>query len=747
MKNRFYIPTLLLITLSGGLLCYGQCPSFSTPLYPSLSYNLDATPWKFELQVYGDTTGAQIAWYRYLYGTQTRANAVLYTGPGSNTVSACFPQTDAGVRNTHYAYFCVLKTPSCPAGIESADFDVQASLGSDCMTMDGTSFTIQSAPGEYKEGQTITLTAYYSGYGGFHYFTWYFNGSPLVEDENHVVFSDPDNFNYSVLTIPSSEVSDAGSYSVSVMDGPGCIKYTASPKAITVIPNEYLVFDDHNSTHVWSDVQNWWPHYDRIPVRIDSAVIRSRCHVDITDAQAGSLTIETTVDTALVIHSDAALTITRKLHGCQAGDLLIEADAAGNGALVMASGNNNIPATVQFYARSEQSSSALPVWQYVGYPMQGSPLLSEAYEGAEFYEWTNTPNIKNGGNWQKTDESTQKAEAFKGYCMTESERTVYTWNGVLNNPSTRTLAVPYNDQGAYSGFAMLANSWVAPIDIASMDISDFGAADATVYIMNTGTYQDALSQQSSVSEGIGMAAGQYNTIPVHAASYLPGALTVIPPMQGFFVHTNAATTLKLDYNKAVYAPALDKVSTTPARAPLRVDDERVPDLLRLRVSGFGYSDELYILLGEQFTDKFDNGWEGMKAYSRSPLSIAAVTEDGPMAVAALPQIEELPLWIEGGLDKYYTIRIQVLSDQVRSTDMFLYDKEEGSYTPLTDGAQYTFTFTGSAERFVIVRRKNSSTKGQSTKYEGTKFLRDGILYIEREGVVYDAFGHKINKSL
>lgn len=717
---------------------FAQCPVFTTSPWPNVSYNLNATPWPLELHVLGDTTGAQIQWYWYLRDSQTEADAVPFPGPGANTVSECYPKTDASVRNTWYNYFCIVTTTACPGGIKSQTFDVQVANGSDCMTMDGTSFTIQSAPSTYDEGQTITLTAYYSGYGGFHYFTWFFNGDTLREDANHIIYNDPDNFNYSVLTIPASEVTDAGSYSVSVMDGPDCVKFTASSKTITVKPHEYLVFDDNNGSHIWSDPKNWWPNYNRIPLQADTAVIRSRCYVDIAEARVGSLTMDMTGDTALIIRPSAALTVTRKLYQCKPGDLLIQADASGNGALVLAPGNNNIPATVQFYALSEQKGSVAPVWQYMGYPLQDQPLLSEAYPGAELYEWTNTPNMAIGGNWQTIDAGTTKANAFTGYCMTEPAKRSYTFSGLLNNPATKTLAVPYNDQGTYPGFAFLANSWVAPIEIAKMDIADFGAADATVYIMNTGTYAQAEAQQPSMSDAAtGTDPGQYNAIPVHAASYLPNALSVIPSMQGFFVHTAAATTLRLDYNKAVYTPALTKVNTTPTRAPALQHFA----LLQLRVSGFGYSDQVYILLGDQFSNAFDNGWDGRKAYGRSPLSIAALTEDGPMAVAATPLSGDLPIRIEGGLDKYYTITVS-LPLQGEPEGVLLYDKEEGFYMPIADGAEYTFTYTGVSDRFAIVRAPGR--RDQNDK--AVKYIRNNHLYIEQSGVIYDAFGCKIKET-
>ncbi len=749
MKRHFI--TLVLVALTGfGAAGFAQCPFFSTPLYPSLSYNIDATPWNLELEVFGDTTGATIEWYRYERYTQTAADAMLYTGPGSNTVSECKPETSPAMRNTHYDYFCVLKTPACPEGITSAVFDVQVAIGNDCWTMDGTSFTIQSAPASYHEGDKITLTAYYSGYGGFHYYTWFHNGDTVKEDASHIIFNDPDNFNYSVLTIPASEVTDAGSYYVTIVDGPNCEKKT-SAKNITVIPNEYLVFDDNNNTHIWSDPKNWWPNYNRIPMRTDSAFIRKSCEVDIANAQVGSLTIDMTGDTALIIHPTSALFIAGHLYGCKAGDLLIEADANGNGAIIMGTGNQAIPATVQFYARSEQMNAATPVWQYMGSPLMFQQSLTDLYDGAQLYEWTNTPNLQLGGNWQKMDPATQKIEPFKGYCMTQTAQQTYSLSGTLNNPATKGISVPYNDQGQYPGFALLANSWVAPISIAAMTAEDFGDADATVYIMNTGTYNEAIQQQPNMATGLGIDPGQYNAIPVHAASYVAGALAVIPPMQGFFVHTTAATNVKLNYMNAVYTPARTKVTTTPTRAPQQISNLQYPisnlqypisnieSVIRLHIDGFGHADDLYLLVDDQFTAGFDNGWDGRKAYGRSPLTIAALSGGDALAVAAVPEPEGLPIEIQGGLDKYYTITISNLQSPI-SNDLYLYDKESNIYTPLTDGAQYVYTASNDANRLTIVRKMQEVT---DQPHNASKFIRDAHMYIRIDGALYDACGRKI----
>ena len=109
----------------------------------------------------------------------------------------------------------------------------------------------------------------------------------------------------------------------------------------------------------------------------------------------------------------------------------------------------------------------------------------------------------------------------------------------------------------------------------------------------------------------------------------------------------------------------------------------------------------------------------------------------------MPAPDYIPLRIEGGLDKYYTITFETLNPKSSTLNpLYLYDKEENTYTPLADAAEYTFSFTGDSDRFAIVR-----TPGQKENPEkAVKYIRNSHLYIEKAGVIYDAIGRKIGEA-
>lgn len=520
---------------------------------------------------------------------------------------------------------------------------------------------------------------------------------------------------------------------------------SASTSVVQVVEAE-LVFDNENGSHLWSDVKNWWPAYNRLPNYKDSAIIRVSCNVDIADAQTGDLTFDVDGSPALTILPTGALTVNHLLIGQKEGDILVRADATGNGALVLAEGNINIPATVEFYARSKDREELKTIWQYMGYPMNNQPTIAVTYPQAVMYEWTNTPNPDKGGNWQRVDSLAGKVQPFSGYCMTEDKEQTYTFSGILNDPIKTAVDIPYNDQGKYPGFAFVANSWVAPIDIARMQVSDFGTADATVYIMNTGTYFEAVLEQKNISTtGMATARGQYNAIPIHAAPYLAGALSTIPPMQGFFVHTKTATSLQLDYPNAVFNAVTHSSTVHPTRTPARrsLDDAVIPNVYRFQVSGFGEEDEIYILEANAFTNQFDNGWDGYKAQSEfSKVHMAVLSEQDELAVAAIPELDGTSFFFDGGNHKTYTMLMECSEDV---DGLMLWNMTKDTYTPLVSGTTLSFKCGATPERFMII---NPNAPGQS--YEQVageddrveKFILNDMLYIRYKGRLYDACGQR-----
>lgn len=550
-------------------------------------------------------------------------------------------------------------------------------------------------------------------------------------------------------------IAELGEATITVeLEEVGCFKSAVLTYIIKAHP-DYLTFDDNNGTGVWSDPLNWWPDYNRLPNETDSATIAAPCQVDITSARTYYLTFTVADGYDITVLPTGALTIVGKLTNAAEGDILIQSNENGTGTFVMSELNTNVPAEVQFYCRAFDGDKEKPTWQYIGMPLKDNTKPATWYTAAnaQYYTWGDTPNMVVGGNWEeRTGNATYSLPQFNGICLTQQEKTTYTYKGLLCDPQSRNVGLPLNNQGEYPMFCFVANSWTAPIRIADLENSDFEDADATVYIMNTGTFKEARNQQGNESlTGQAKLNGQYNVIPVHAAPYLSDALQVIPSMQGFFVrrqgqvNTTSPTNLSLDYKKLIYDVNYN-LSTESARAPRRAAAEDGIRTLHLMVENAYWADAVDMLEGEAFTEGFDQGWDGRKMQGHdTKVSLSVQTVDGNMAVAALNDWENVPLAFKGMKGLPYTFTIS----NVDATDLYLYDQLTDTYTALQNGATYSFEAGKSEENDRFYIRRIAAKQGSQNSEEVVpsidgKYIIHGHLMIVNDGVWYNAVGTKMH---
>ena len=356
--------------------------------------------------------------------------------------------------------------------------------------------------------------------------------------------------------------------------------------------------------------------------------------------------------------------------------------------------------------------------------------------------WESTGNVSSTSNWVWVT-TEDKVPAFKGYCITQEAATSYYHQGSLCRPEAISLPYYYfTSPDGNNGFNMFANSWVAPIDIEKIEESDFGDptdADATIYIYNTG------SRKQYEGSGGATDPGQFNVIPVHSSSYLPGVPTKIPTMQGFFIKANKAGTLTLDYKKICFDSDTYSTTAETMRAP-RSEDR--PEVMQLIVSGEHYGDRVYLLAREDFSESFENGWDGRKIEGdeNAPM-LAVVKEAGDMAVAAIPSVEERELSFRAGSDTEYTFCFHYEGET-----MYLYDRLTGEATEIKTGNTYSFTAENktAAKRFIITSnppRVPTGIEDSEVSVQGSdaeKCIIDGQLYIIKNNRFYDARGVRVN---
>ena len=368
------------------------------------------------------------------------------------------------------------------------------------------------------------------------------------------------------------------------------------------------------------------------------------------------------------------------------------------------------------------------------------------YYEAWMCRWMEGSTDNLGGLWQWVD-NYDVLVPFEGYCITQGAAKTYTNTGKLNAPVTTVISLDNRDA---DGYAFAANSWTAPIKIQEMQDGDFVNADRSIYIYHSGTYDSWNTNKETVintdESTTNPVPGQYVVIPIHSAPYL-GTDSVIPAMQGFFVKTTAEdASLSLVYNRVVYDAKNFQTSTQPMRAPRRLTTND-PDVIVLNVVGNSYGDRVHILSRGDFSEPFEDGWDGRKIEGdKAAPMLAVVKEGGEMAVAAVPTVEERLLSFRAGEDAEYTF-----SFVYRGETLYLYDLLMQQATLIRTGNTYTFTADNQTpiNRFMLTANppklptdvENTEYKAQNAEVQ--KLIIEDKVYILRGKRVYDLTGRRV----
>lgn len=523
------------------------------------------------------------------------------------------------------------------------------------------------------------------------------------------------------------------------------------------------IFTNANGNGQWATAGNW--NKNAVPTIDNDVVVTKPVLVSSeTIAKAKSVVVDQTgthtgaIDIApkgeLIINGTlrkATGTAKAKIYSPTAeNDVNIGSSAAGLGGLVIgshAAANGLNDATVNFYSLSHGSSgSTASVSQYLGTPFSNLPKMLYQFYNSWVYKFTNTGTP----NWERVN-GDDGLEAFAGYAVISADPVGHTYwmQGSLVASENQNISLQFNsgDGSNPDNENMLANSWMAPIQIRAFEAGDFTNADATIYIFNSGSPNDYATNNGASTTGA--LAGQYS-------AYTPGtaaATDVIPAMQAFSVYTSAAeASITLDYNSLVYVPAVAGLAITPNRAPRRTAADAYeagePAKMRLFVNAAsGYGDMLYMLEREDFSEDFENGWDARKMFGESVApQLYAITPDGNMAINCVPTFEGTILGFrKGANDNGYTFTF----DYDGADSWYLLDLKEQVSTLITTNSSYMFVAAADdlAARFIISRTPLNYTDGVTTGVDNhttsaasQKLLIDGVLYIIRNGRIYSVEG-------
>ena len=477
------------------------------------------------------------------------------------------------------------------------------------------------------------------------------------------------------------------------------------------------------------------------PITITGNAQAKRVVIDQSEGNTGKLVIE--AGKSLVVAEKVIVNNGTTFVPTSENDLIISSSKTeGLGGLVMGNHDGTDKATVYFYTKSHGASgSRSSVSQYVGTPFGNSPVM--------VYQFYNSWMYKLGYNgsgditgWTRVNGG-EGLVAFDGYCVisADGEDHFYEMSGDLCSSENVEKELMYGTDNTEN---MLANSWMAPIRIREFDPeNDFTNVEATIYIFNSGSPEDYVTNNGGSSSG--SLAGQYSTYTIGTAGD-----AVIPAMQSFSVYaTGADPKITLNHKRLVYDPAVaGTASIIPNKAPQRISAKSEEmELLKLRVSSTsGWGDEVKIYTHEEFSEGFENGWDGRKMEgSSSAPQIYALSSEGNMAINCIPDLEGSQLGFKAGkTDDTYTLSFEYSEN---AEPLYLLDVTNNAYTRVLNNNSYTFTTRDKIDhtRFVLTHyfAPSITTGVDDTKHEGPKahkLMIDGILYIIRDGRIYSAEG-------
>lgn len=543
----------------------------------------------------------------------------------------------------------------------------------------------------------------------------------------------------------------------------------------------------------WSNRLNWAPGFNMVPTLSHRVRIDKPCTVDeAAIAGVSAVSIRKDKDNnwegSLTVKPGAKLAVAGRFREVRGkdfvnsykieskGSLTIQADGTKAGAFMVY--DSVAPyAQVEFYSKASgaeaQTGTDVPteaVWQYMAIPTSGYPQAVKPFEGAWMCRWdertlnTDYPQA----HWHVVKDNDQ-LYPFEGYALTQKEAKTYQLEGFLNvNDHTykgltytqRTSGDNYTDgektyPKTYPGFHLLGNSFTAPIYLDSLKEKDFVNVEPTIYIYNAGTWEQWYD--NNVGDGNSTTAGQYMALPIHAGSY--AGLNVIPAMQGFFVKAtdDAATdngSVSIDYRNAVVRPNYYEASTPPpvVRAPQKEKTE-IP-ILKMRVEGKRFADELYLLCREDWTHAYEPGFDGKKIYgdSRTP-QLFAIEADDNMSVNAVDDIDGQYLGFIAGEETEYTLTFDPSTLNGQYSRLYLHDLTAGTSIDLLASDSYSFSVgkKGETRRFLISSSATVNEEVDGGLLKG--YAYDGVLYVENftdsEGdwTIYDAVGRKIDSGI
>ncbi len=300
-------------------------------------------------------------------------------------------------------------------------------------------------------------------------------------------------------------------------------------------------------------------------------------------------------------------------------------------------------------------------WHLISAPVSG--LFSGMFLGKYLQQHSELTNA-----YTDILSSSTPLTAMKGFALYDAAGFTAQYNGTVNTGG-QSIALTRTVAGTASGWNLVGNAYPSSIDWDAVSgWTKTNVANATYIHVNNAIW----------------------------ASYIGGTGTnggtrFIAPGQGFFVY------VKDDGSTSGTLGMTDAVRVHNATAFFKY---AVTSLVRLQVSGNGYTDEAVVRFEPEATAEFDGNFDAHKLYG-DVAEAAQLYSLGttPMAINSLPETNTVSVGMRVGSAGVYTIEATEVND---FANISLEDTKTGVFTDLLKGS-YAFSFAPgeNEQRFVL----------------------------------------------
>jgi len=437
------------------------------------------------------------------------------------------------------------------------------------------------------------------------------------------------------------------------------------------------------TTSDWSLASNWSDN--AAPLATDYLTIVGGSTQPIFGAGAVCQQLKLVSGASAKIAYNGTLTVNGDLIIADDNAFIVKSTASGTGSLIT---NGTVPAAnkvnVERYIAANE-------WHLISAPI--SDALSGMFVGKYLQTHSESTN-----EYTDIESLTEPLTPMKGFAVWNASGFTANYVGTLNT-GNQSIATTKDGEG----WNLVGNPYPSAIDWNAASGWTKTNVNATTYLhVNSSTW--ATWNGSTGTNG----GSQY-----------------IAPGQGFFVEATGAGTLAMTDAVRVHNPVSFFKNT-------------VNNLVRLQVSGNGYTDDAVVYFVPEATAEFDGQYDAHKLFGDVAEAAQIYTlGSSPLAINALPETNSVPVGIHAGASGTYTIAATEVNDIQAIT---LKDNQTGISTNLLANS-YSFSFTPgeNEQRFTLYFSPLSINEvenplasiysNQNTLYVDLKSLTKGDIYV------------------